>query len=145
MGAAGVDLVDEVLHADDAVLTQLLLCIEGLVVECEHVVGEKRVAVFGLNPTTPGPSLHYIIVDTSSTGTNLLDEGVIGDGEALLVHLGEATLVDQLADRLWSCLCVCIYVCVACDDSNHMLDGCSTCDRLVIMPDGSRVTRGGAC
>jgi len=28
VGAAGVDLVDEVLHADDAVLAQLLQCFE---------------------------------------------------------------------------------------------------------------------
>ena len=53
VGSAGEDLVDEVLDADDTVLTK-----------------------------------------------NLLDDGVVRDGDALLVDLAVATLVDELADRL---------------------------------------------
>ena len=53
VGADGVDLVDQVLHADNAVL-----------------------------------------------GKVLLDDGVVGEGNALLVDLGVSALVDELADRL---------------------------------------------
>jgi hypothetical protein len=53
VGADGVDLVDQVLHADNAVL-----------------------------------------------GKVLLDDGVVGEGNALLVDLGVSALVDELADGL---------------------------------------------
>jgi hypothetical protein len=53
VGADGVDLVDQVLHADNAVL-----------------------------------------------GEVLLDDGVVGEGNALLVDLGVSALVDELADGL---------------------------------------------
>jgi len=53
VGADSVDLVDEVLHADDAVLAKVLL-----------------------------------------------NDGVVGEREALLVDLAISTLVDELADRL---------------------------------------------
>lgn len=53
VGADGVDLVDQVLHADNAVL-----------------------------------------------GEVLLDDGVVGEGDALLVGLGVAALVDELTDGL---------------------------------------------
>lgn len=53
VGADGVDLVDQVLHADNAVL-----------------------------------------------GEVLLDDGVVGEGNALLVDLGVTALVDELADGL---------------------------------------------
>lgn len=53
VGADGVDLVNQVLHADDAVLAEVLL-----------------------------------------------DEGVVGQGDALLVDLAISTLVDQLLDGL---------------------------------------------
>ena len=53
VGANGVDLVDQVLHADNAVL-----------------------------------------------GKVLLDDGVVGEGNALLVDLGVSALVDELADGL---------------------------------------------
>ncbi len=55
-GADSVDLVDEVLHADD--------------------------------------------ISISDVGEVLLDQGVIGDGDALLVDLGETALVDQGLDSL---------------------------------------------
>lgn len=53
VGADGVDLVDQVLHADNAVLAEVLL-----------------------------------------------DDGVVGKGDALLVDLGVTALVDELADGL---------------------------------------------
>jgi len=53
VGADGVDLVDEVLHADDAVLAEVLL-----------------------------------------------DDGVVGERDALLVDLAVSTLVDELTDGL---------------------------------------------
>ena len=50
----------------------------------------------------------------------LLDHGVVGDGDALLLHVGKATLVHQLANRLHIRSAVCD---VSVDGAEHVKSG----------------------
>ena len=83
VGAAGGDLVDEVLNADDTVLAELLL-----------------------------------------------DDGVVGDGDALAVDLGVTALVDELTDGLEVDLTVGN---VRVDDLEHLLGGLGDADKDTVV------------
>jgi hypothetical protein len=84
VGANGVDLVDQILHADNAVLAKGLLN--------DLVVGERDTLLVDLSVTT----LVDELTDALKVGVTVSDVGV-DDGQHLLGGLGEAdegTVVD---------------------------------------------------
>jgi hypothetical protein len=84
VGANGVDLVDQILHADNAVLAKVLLN--------DLVVGERDTLLVDLSVTT----LVDELTDALEVGVTVSDVGV-DDGQHLLGSLGEAdegTVVD---------------------------------------------------
>jgi len=116
-GTNCVNLMDQILHADDAILAQSILhitrsfacinlmqapaCLDNAISKAYgfvRVVHQTKNALLNVTGTTLGHSS-----DNSSVQKGMdayLNQGVVCQGQNVLGNLSKSTLVDQLTDRL---------------------------------------------
>jgi transcriptional antiterminator Rof (Rho-off) len=89
VGSAGVDLMNEVLHADDVVLA------EGLKGGVRYQKARSDAQL-----RKEKKKKYLIISESKDVKKYLLDDGVVRQGHALLHDLAEAALVHEVVDGL---------------------------------------------